>query len=182
MDPYVQDEHTDLAVAGQIIACGLCAMRVLQMCMKPDITPTEMARLSRTADTLGRTAQRHRGSGLYLAPPKPARATPQPNLRAVAAPETAPETAPPPVAPPKAEVPAPAPQSPKPANMVSPPVPKDMAKLARIKKEVITEVMEEMKASQPVPSPAIPSTDANAAIGSLRDRALASSSLTPPRS
>jgi hypothetical protein len=72
MDPYWNDEAADLAVAGQIVACGLATMRVLRMCMKPDTTPADLARLCRTADTLSRTEQRHRVSGLYPAPPKPA--------------------------------------------------------------------------------------------------------------
>jgi hypothetical protein len=71
MDPYWHDEAADLAVAGQIVACGLATMRVLQMCMKPDATPADLARLCRTADTLSRTEQRHRVSGLYPASPKP---------------------------------------------------------------------------------------------------------------
>jgi hypothetical protein len=86
MDPYVQDERADLAIAGQIIACGVAAMRALQLCMKPDIDAAELARLTRTADTLNRIEQRHRKTGLYPASPKP---TPAPVLHtpALAAPE-----------------------------------------------------------------------------------------------
>lgn len=72
MDPYLNDEAADLTVAGQIVACGLASMRVFQMCMKPDATPADMARLCRTADTLSRTEQRHRTTGLHPTPPKPA--------------------------------------------------------------------------------------------------------------
>ena len=87
MAPYVQDEQADLNVAGQIVACGLTAMRVYKMCMQPDTTAADLAKLSRIADTLSRTEQRHRKTGLYPkaeskpAAPKPARAlrvVPQP--------------------------------------------------------------------------------------------------------
>lgn len=86
MDPYVQDDRTDLAVAGQIIACGLTSMRIFQNCMRSDVTEPDLARLIRTADTLSRTAQRHRTCGLYPpAEPKPA-ANRAPNLRVVPTP------------------------------------------------------------------------------------------------
>ena len=88
MDSYVQDERADLAVAGQIIACGLTTMRILQNCMRPEISEADLARLTRTADTLSRTAQRARVSGLYPpAEPKPA-AGRAPNLRVVPPPVT----------------------------------------------------------------------------------------------
>jgi cell division protein FtsN len=74
LDPYVQDERADLFVAGQIIACGLISMRIFQNCMREDVTEAELARLTRTADTLSRTTQRHRTSGLY--PPAEARPAP----------------------------------------------------------------------------------------------------------
>jgi hypothetical protein len=94
MEPYLHDDCADLAVAGQIIACGLTAMRVLNLCMRPDIKSDELARLVRTVDTLGRTEQRHRKTGLYPVPPKPAstktapaQGAPQADLRAIPAPE-----------------------------------------------------------------------------------------------
>lgn len=83
MEPYVQDERTDLATAGQIVACGLASMRVLQMCMKPDANAAELARLARTIDTFSRTEHRHRTTGLYPpAEPKPVAPKRAPALRA----------------------------------------------------------------------------------------------------
>jgi hypothetical protein len=93
MTPYLQDDRADLAVAGQIVACGLTAMRVFQMCMQPDTKPADLARLCRTADTLSRTEQRYRVTGLYpdqAAAPKP-RPPARPVLVETAAPPPSPE-------------------------------------------------------------------------------------------
>jgi hypothetical protein len=71
LEPYLRDDRADLAVAAQIIACGLASMRILTQCMNPGIKSDELARLVRTVDMLGRTEQRHRKTGLYPAAPKP---------------------------------------------------------------------------------------------------------------
>jgi hypothetical protein len=107
LDPYVQDERADLFVAGQIIACGLTSMRIFQNCMRADVTEGELTRLTRTADTLSRTAQRYRTSGLY----PPAEAKPAPNRTPkprVASPPPAKDTAAKPPAKPIAKAPEPA--------------------------------------------------------------------------
>jgi hypothetical protein len=72
--------------------------------MREDVNEPELARLTRTADTLSRTAQRHRVSGLYPpAAPKPA-ASRAPTLRVVSSQEPPPPAAEPEPAP-EAEAP-----------------------------------------------------------------------------
>jgi hypothetical protein len=120
MEPYVQDERADLATAGQIVACGLASMRVLKLCMNPDASAADLARLTRTVDTLSRTEHRHRTTGLYPpAEPKPAAPKRTPALRAAPAPivgdtpEVAPEVAPEVTAEPQPPQPKAQPQTPK---------------------------------------------------------------------
>lgn len=167
MDPYIQDERTDLAVAGQIIACGLAAMRVLQLCMRPDINAMELARLTRTADTLSRTEQRHRKTGLYPTPPKPAR-TPALPTPAPAPPEPTPE--------PIAEHPQPHPTSislPSRPGVSRPPA-HDLETTASL-------TMDDLRQIHLTDGASLNGLMFGGDGRSLRDRALTSSSLTPPR-
>ena len=140
MEPYLQDDSTDLAVAGQIIACGLTTMRVLNLCMKPDIKSEELARLVRTVDTLGRTEQRHRKTGLYPIPPKPAptQRAAQADLHVVSAAEplaTAPDSA---TDAATEDTPLPGPR--KAAALTPPPTAQDSAAPTQKAQQVITEV------------------------------------------
>jgi hypothetical protein len=164
MDPYFQDERTDLAAAGQIVACGLTAMRVFQQCMRPDIDDAALARLTRIADTIGRTEQRLRKTALYVAPAQPRRPSPpapqpqpptnqpptkHPATKQPTAKQPTP-TAPPGNAPARASAAAPA-ASPPPPNASAPPAPAHQA-----------------VAAKPI------------SLESLKEQILASSSLTPP--
>jgi hypothetical protein len=168
MDPYIQDERTDLAVAGQIIACGLAAMRVLQLCMRPDINAVELSRLTRTADTLSRTEQRHRKTGLYPAPPKPART---PALPIPAPPEPIPASI--------AEHPHPTSISLPPTSLpsrpgVSRPPTRDLETTASL-------TMDDLRQIHLTDAASLNGLMFHGDNRSLRDRALTSSSLTPPR-
>jgi hypothetical protein len=172
MEPYARDDRTDLAVAAQIIACGLTAMRVFQQCMRPEINEAELARLTRIADTLGRTEQRHRKTGLYPNPPaQPKRqAPPAPKPEAVTEPAT--------------KQPAPVPGSDKPPSHLStaarPASPSELDKSPSHSPTATPPSSPSWPGVSRPPTHDIAATQ-TITVESLKEQILASSSMTPPR-